>query len=317
MLALMIAAEARADGTHAVYGVEALAGDSGLSTATVKRRLAQLKATGWLAVEERGHRRWHGKPIATRYRLLSPASTAQQGEPLTGAQQITQVSHRASTDQGALSTDHSPDPLTWRLRINDPLSTDHSSEPPLKVPSEPPPRGGASSAQQPAADVRELVALGYSTTHAERMLKAAAADPTTKSSPLGRLRSSKDYREEVYGQVKHYCEHGISHGEDIVTIAGQVRRRCEDCQRQDPAPISEGHRLEGSTRSASAAVRATSSAQARDSLRRHPYVEPPARDELKAVLGDTRDCDCGQVIPARDRMCRECARRQVREARAG
>lgn len=108
LVALVIATEARPDGKGAVMSMKALASSTGRSESTVKRRVRNLIAAGWLELTERGGRRGNGAVEANTYGLSTPVDNERQqvtqvtpGEPFSTGQETTSQ---------ALSTGHLGDP---------------------------------------------------------------------------------------------------------------------------------------------------------------------------------------------------------------
>jgi biotin operon repressor len=103
---LVVATAARMDGTKALMSSDQLAARTGLSNATVRRRLAELQDLGWLTLTHRGGYRGPNKaPDANVFALSQPltevsgsvvGSTAHEDEPDSG-QPLTQVSSPSSS----------------------------------------------------------------------------------------------------------------------------------------------------------------------------------------------------------------------------
>jgi hypothetical protein len=84
LVALLISTTARSDGTRAVMSNQALVDDTGLSLATVKRRVREVREAGWLVLVERGRRLGNGSTTANAYALThpvdNPVSTGHPGD---------------------------------------------------------------------------------------------------------------------------------------------------------------------------------------------------------------------------------------------
>ena len=72
-VALVIADEAHADGTHALMSHQQLAAEVRVSERTAKRHTMRLRDRGYLQLSERGHRRGDGTTAANVYALTLPA----------------------------------------------------------------------------------------------------------------------------------------------------------------------------------------------------------------------------------------------------
>lgn len=125
-LALVIALQARNDGTSAVASNEWLAERLGVSVSTAQRQIHKLKTLGWIDLAERGGRNGDGTKRANSYELtipstghgtrtgdrLSAAVASAPDRTLSGSQQVTpqpqQVNPGASTGHGPVWPDRPP-----------------------------------------------------------------------------------------------------------------------------------------------------------------------------------------------------------------
>jgi DNA-binding transcriptional MocR family regulator len=93
VVALAVWGSARADGTHALVGIDWLVTITGVSRSTIQRTLRELRAEGWIVVHERGHNRGgKAKATLTIYDLATPAQCVTHVDALSPdeAQQVTQ-----------------------------------------------------------------------------------------------------------------------------------------------------------------------------------------------------------------------------------